>query len=83
MPRDSSKGFTLLELLISLTIIGLILVIIFGALRIGVRAWEKGERDVESHQRRRVVLGLVKRQFASTYPYRVTTFARLGYFSSR
>jgi len=58
-------GFTLLELLISLTIIGLILVIVFGALRIGARAWEKGERDVEIHQRQRVVLDNIKRQIAS------------------
>jgi general secretion pathway protein J len=59
-------GFTLLELLISLTIIGLILVIVFGALRIGARAWEKGEKDVEIHQRQRVVLENVKRQISST-----------------
>jgi general secretion pathway protein J len=60
------SGFTLLELLISLTIIGLILVIVFGALRIGARAWEKGEKDVEIHQRQRVVLENVKRQISST-----------------
>ncbi len=59
-------GFTLLELLISLTIIGLILVIVFGALRIGARAWEKGEKDVEIHQRQRVVLENIRRQIAST-----------------
>ena len=62
--RDQN-GFTLLELLISLTIIGLILVIVFGALRIGARAWEKGERDVEIHQRQRVVLDNIKCQIAS------------------
>jgi len=38
---------------------------VFGALRIGTRAWEKGERDVEAHQRQRIVLGLVKQQLAS------------------
>ena len=61
-----SSGFTLLELLISLTIIGLILVIVFGALRIGARAWEKGEKDVETHQIQRIVLDNMKRQIAST-----------------
>ncbi len=63
---DSRNGFTLLELLISLTIIGLILVIVFGALRIGTRAWEKGERVVEIHQIQRIVLDNMKRQIAST-----------------
>ena len=60
------SGFTLLELLISLTIIGLILVLVFSALRIGSRAWMKGEKDVEIHQRQRVVLNNIKRQIAST-----------------
>jgi len=58
-------GFTLLELLISLTIIAVIVVLVSGALKIGVRAWEKGERDIESHQRQRIVLNLMKRQMAS------------------
>ena len=66
MVHDPNKGFTLLELLISLTILGVIVVIMFGAFRIGVRAWEKGEKDVESRQRQRIVLDLMKRQLAST-----------------
>jgi general secretion pathway protein J len=61
-----NKGFTLLELLIALTIVAVIVVIIFGALRIGIRAWEKGEKDVDSRQRQRIVLDLIKRQLAST-----------------
>ncbi|MDD3474207.1 MAG: prepilin-type N-terminal cleavage/methylation domain-containing protein [Syntrophaceae bacterium] len=60
-----SSGFTLLELLISLTIVGVVLVIIFGSLRIGARAWEKGEADVEAQQREKVVLSLIKRQISS------------------
>ena len=66
MLRNANKGFTLLELLISLTILGVIVVIIFGAFRIGIRAWEKGEKDVESRQRQRIVLDLSKQQLAST-----------------
>ena len=62
----ANKGFTLLELLISLTILGVIVVIIFGAFRIGIRSWEKGEKDVESRQRQRIVLDLIKRQLVST-----------------
>ena len=59
------RGFTLLELIISLTIIAIIVVIISAALRIGTRAWEKGEKDIESNQRQRIVLDLMKRQLAS------------------
>jgi len=63
---NGQRGFTLLELLISLTIVSVIVVIMFGALRIGIRAWEKGERDLDMRQRQRIVLDLIKRQLAST-----------------
>ena len=43
--RFGKKGFTLLELMLSLAIMGLVLLIIFGALRVGTRAWEKGEKE--------------------------------------
>ena len=59
------SGFTLLELLMSLSILSIIVVIIFGALRIGVRAWEKGEEQVDVHQRHRIVLDLMKQQLSS------------------
>jgi len=65
MLNGHSRGFTLLELLIALTILAVIVVIIFGALRIGIRAWEKGERDLDARQRQRIVLDLIKRQLAS------------------
>ena len=65
MLNGHSRGFTLLELLIALTIVAVIVVIVFGALRIGIRAWEKGERDVNVRQRQRIVLDLIKRQLVS------------------
>ena len=74
------NGFTLLELLISLTIIGLILVIVFGALRIGARAWEKGERDVETRQIQRIVLDNMKRQIASTCLREIMSKDQKGFF---
>ena len=60
------SAFTLLELMVSLTLVGLIAAIIFGSLRIGSRAWERGERDVEAHQKVRIALDLIRRQLAST-----------------
>ena len=58
-------GFTLLEVMISLTITAVIVVMLFGALRVGVRAWEKGEEDLDVRLRNRVVLDMIKRQLAS------------------
>lgn len=68
MPRRADSGFTLMELLISITILGVILTIIMGALRIGVRAWETGSRDVESRQRLQIVMSLIQQQLSSAIP---------------
>lgn len=63
-----NRGFTLLELLISLTIIAVIVVITSGAFQIGIRAWEKGEKNIEINQRIRIVLDILSRQTASIHP---------------
>lgn len=65
MMTSSVKGFTLIELLISITIVAVILVIVMGALRIGVRAWESGERDIDINQRQQIVLSLLQQQMSS------------------
>ena len=65
MACGGNRGFTLLELLISLTILSLITLLVFGAFRIGIRAWEKGEKNIDGRQRERIVLDLIKRQLAS------------------
>jgi general secretion pathway protein J len=58
-------GFTLIELLLSLSILRIIMVIIIGALRISVRAWEKGEDVLTVQQRSRTVLDQLTRQLTS------------------
>lgn len=60
-----NSGFTLLELLLSLTIMAIIMVVIFGTFRVSIRAWERGERDIEQQHRTRTVLELMQRQLAS------------------
>jgi len=63
--KPHNSGFTLLELLISMTILSMIVVIMFGGFRIGIRAWEKGEKDVGFRQKQRIVLDLIKHQLVS------------------
>lgn len=74
------RGFSLLELMLSLAIMGLVLLIIFGALRVGTRAWEKGEKDVAVHQRQRAVLGLLSQQIASACIYEIKMGDESFYF---
>lgn len=65
-----SKGFTLLELLITLTILTMLVGVIFGCLHIGIRAWEKGEQVAKDNQEIRILLDLIPQQIRSIYPYK-------------
>ncbi len=58
-------GFTLLELILALSILSVLLVVISGALRITVRAWERGEGAVAAQQRSRTILDQLDRQLGS------------------
>ncbi|MFZ5569118.1 MAG: hypothetical protein ACOZF0_01845 [Thermodesulfobacteriota bacterium] len=71
LQREGGGGFTLLELLLSMAITAIIIGLIFGIFRVGLRAWERGERDIERQQRLRVVLELMKKQIASLAPLEV------------
>lgn len=62
------RGFTLLELLISITMIGLIALIVTGAVRLGSRSVDGGERRIESIERLKNSLGIIESQILSEIP---------------
>ncbi|MCL4474978.1 MAG: prepilin-type N-terminal cleavage/methylation domain-containing protein [Nitrospirae bacterium] len=64
----SGSGFTLLELVISITIIGIIVLIIAGATRLGFRSVDAGEKKIESLERMRSSLWLINSQIQSEIP---------------
>jgi general secretion pathway protein J len=66
--HDSSRGFTLVELLIALTLLGLVMTILYGALRVGIRSWEAGEKQAVAMDDRRLILGFLRRELGQVYP---------------
>ena len=68
VPLGSCGGFTLLELIISITIIGIIVLIISGAMRLGFRSVDAGERKVEALERIRSSLTVIDSQLQSQIP---------------
>lgn len=66
-----SSGFTLLELVIAMTILTLVTMIIGGGLRLGINAWKKGELETDETQRLRILSGMFSRQIKSAYPYKM------------
>lgn len=65
------RGFTLLELLIALSIVAALVAILLGGLRVGLAAWRQGEDRAEAHQRLRSLSALLTRSVAGTFPYRM------------
>lgn len=63
------RGFTFLELIIAFSILGLILLIIGSGLRLGVKAWERGEKIVDETQRIRMFYERLSSEIRSAYPY--------------
>jgi prepilin-type N-terminal cleavage/methylation domain-containing protein len=70
--RPGSRGFTLLELMLSVVIISLIILIIVGALRLGFRSVESGEKKVESLERVRNAVTILESQIQSEMPLSYT-----------
>ena len=64
----SREGFTLLELLISITLLVLILVVTMGAMRMGSRSVAAGEKKMDAQERFRTVLSILDAQIQSQVP---------------
>lgn len=60
--RRDSRGFTLLELMISIAILGLIVVIVAGTLKLGIQSVERGEKRIEALERIRTSLTIIATQ---------------------
>lgn len=61
----NERGFTLLELLLSVFITAIILSIVLGAVRLGLRSWDKGEESAKLEQRIRIIKGHMQRQLSA------------------
>ena len=79
--RESNKGFTLLELILSLGIIGFIVAISLGAIRLGTSAQETGHLKVDTFQRLRLIQNQLGQKIKSNYP--VFTFREKTVFASK
>ncbi len=66
----AQAGFTLLELLISMTLLGLVFVLLFGGLRFGMRAWEHGTTTTDAVDSTRLVQDLLRSEIERTCPRR-------------
>ena len=64
------RGFTLLETLVGLTLLGLMLILIYSALNISLRSWDTGEKRVAEASHQRVVQSFLRRELSQLFPVR-------------
>ena len=62
------NGFTLLEVLVSVTMVALMAVALWSVFRISLTSWARGNAYIDANQRQRSVMDLVKKQMTSVYP---------------
>lgn len=61
----ASGGFTLVEMLVSITLVAMIALCVWGALRITISSWKRGTESIDVNQQRRATLDLMEKQIAS------------------
>ena len=62
------KGFTLIEVLIALTLLSIMVVLLFGSLKIGADSWERGENKIAEVNEVAVVYNFFQRHLISAKP---------------
>ena len=68
--RARGRGFTLIEVVLALSIAAAVLVIVFAGLRVGLAGWSKGEARAAQLDHARGVLVLLERTLEGAFPYR-------------
>ena len=64
MHSRNRRGFTLIEVLVSMAIMAMVVTIAFAGLRVGLNGWERGGRALDEMDRRALVERLIQRQLA-------------------
>jgi prepilin-type N-terminal cleavage/methylation domain-containing protein len=67
-PIKNEMGFTLLELILAMSIVAIIVALGLGGVRLGISARDVGEQKVETYQRLRIISEQLKQKLQSTYP---------------
>ena len=67
--RACRGGFTLIEVMLAVSILAVVVLLATAALRVGLRSWETGQRRVDLQQEYRALVELVSESLAGAFPY--------------
>ncbi len=63
----------MIEVIVTMTILGFLLVVVYGVFSLGRSTWERGDLIREKYQKSRILSQLISRQVKSAVPYKVKT----------
>ena len=66
--RGGAGGFTLLEMMIGLVLLGLTMTVLFSALRLGASSWDAAERGVSAVAEQELAIRVLEQQLALAMP---------------
>jgi len=61
-------GFTLLEVLVAMTLLGLVMVLLFGGLRLGIHAWEASDAHLNGIEDVQLTQRFIRNEIEHAYP---------------
>ena len=67
-PPRAVKGFTLLEILIGTTLLGVMMLLLFSSIRMGARAWDVGERRASEVNQVLIIHSFIRDQLIRARP---------------
>ena len=69
-----------MEVIVTMTILGFLLLVVYGVFSMGRSAWERGDLIREKYQKSRILSQLISRQIKSAVPYKIKTEKAEGNF---
>ncbi len=72
MRQRAGKGFTLLEVLVAITIFSLVITVLYAGYRVAIRSWESGERRHAAVSELRLAGTFIRRHTTQAFPLAVS-----------
>ncbi len=72
MRQRASKGFTLLEVLVAITIFSLVITVLYAGYRVAIRSWESGERTHAAVSELRLAGSFIRRHTTQAFPLAIS-----------
>jgi len=72
MNRRAARGFTLLEVLVAITIFSLVIAVLYAGYRLAVRSWESGERTQAAVSELRLAGSFIRRHASEAFPLAIS-----------